>query len=361
MASSLMHLAISEGLLGGIARPRLFLLGSVLPDAASQSGHFRAVTADGALKYYDLAGFRAAYPDLAGGDDLALGYYMHLVQDMGYRQFVYSEHRWNSAIPGNVHRLHDDYRRLNPILVRKYALVDDLVLPEGLSHPLLSANAAAFLEGLRQDFESCAPDGPAFFLTEEMANQFIDRALLMCKKELTALRRGGTSLDPMAYAFPARTRIRPLRSEELPLMDRFLYEAIFQRKGQPRLPREITAQPELRVYIQDFGAKRGDHCLCAEECGRVVGMVWTRIIPGYGHLDDETPEFAISVLPEVRGRGIGSRLMSAMLALLRQQGYASASLAVQKDNYALKMYLKAGFSIVGETAEEHLMRIELKS
>lgn len=360
MASSLMHLAISEGLLGDIARPELFRLGSVLPDAENQSGHFRAVTPDGKLKYYDLARFRASYPALADGDDFALGYYMHLAQDMAYRQFVYSEHHWNSSIPGNVHHLHDDYRRLNPILVRKYALVDDLTLPEGLSHPLLSPSAAAFLENLRRDFRPCAPDGPAFFLTREMANQFIDRALLMCKRELAALRRGTTSLDPMAYAYPAGSRIRPLRPEEAPLMDVFLYEAIFQRPGQPRLPREITAKPELRVYIQDFGAKRGDHCLCAEEGGRVIGMVWTRIIPGYGHLDNETPEFAISLLPEARGRGVGSRLMRAMLTLLRQEGYARASLAVQKDNYALRMYQKAGFVTIGETEEEYLMRVDLK-
>ena len=41
-------------------------------------------------------------------------------------------------------------------------------------------------------------------------------------------------------------------------------------------------------------------------------------------------------------------------------GYASAirkraSLAVQKANYAVKMYRKVGFEIVGENAEEYIM------
>lgn len=361
MASSLMHLVISEGLLGKIARPDLFRLGCVLPDADGSPGHNRAVTEDGACKYYDLAAFRAAHPGLVDGDDLALGYYMHLVQDMAYRQFLYVEQHWDSSNPENVRRLHEDYRRLNPALVRRYMLVNDLVLPEGLSHPLIGVRAAAFLENLRREFLPYPSDEPAFFLTYEMANQFIDRALLMCRQELEALRRGESCLDPMAFAVPFGVRIRALRPEEYPLMDDFLYEAIFQQEGQPRLPREITSRPELKCYVQDFGLKRGDYGLCAEEKGRIIGMVWTRIIPGYGHLDDETPEFAISLRPEARGRGTGGRMMRAMLTLLRKEGWTRASLAVQKDNYALRMYQKAGFAIIGETKEEYLMRIDLNA
>ncbi|SFP84429.1 hypothetical protein SAMN04487928_109119 [Butyrivibrio proteoclasticus] len=35
-------------------------------------------------------------------DDLYLGYYLHLVQDMCYRHFVYDKYHWNPMIPGNV-------------------------------------------------------------------------------------------------------------------------------------------------------------------------------------------------------------------------------------------------------------------
>ena len=57
----------------------------------------------------------------------------------------------------------------------------------------------------------------------------------------------------------------------------------------------------------------------------------------YGHVDDETPSFAISLYKEYRGQGIGNQLMVKMLELLKQQGYKKASLAVQKANYAVKM------------------------
>ena len=51
--------------------------------------------------------------------------------------------------------------------------------------------------------------------------------------------------------------------------------------------------------------------------------------------------------------------MVKMLELLRQQGFEKASLAVQKANYAVKMYKNVGFRTVDENAEEFIMVCEL--
>lgn len=40
---------------------------------------------------------------------------------------------------------------------------------------------------------------------------------------------------------------------------------------------------------------------------------------------------------------------------LRKQGYKQASLAVQKANYAVKMYKKVGFETIDENEEEYIM------
>ena len=75
----------------------------------------------------------------------------------------------------------------------------------------------------------------------------------------------------------------------------------------------------------------------------------------YGHVDDTTPSFAISFYKNFRGRGIGTEVMEEMLALLRKRGYKKASLSVQKENYAYRLYLKVGFTIVDKNEEEYIM------
>ena len=146
--------------------------------------------------------------------------------------------------------------------------------------------------------------------------------------------------------------IRKLRENEKELLRDFLYEAIFIPEGVTPPPREIIEQPELRIYYEHFGTGKADHCLVAEDDGRVVGAVWTRIMDDYGHVDDETPSFAISLYKEYRGQGIGTKLMTGMLEELKRNGYTRASLAVQKANYAVKMYEKVGFKTVDKNDEE---------
>ncbi len=149
--------------------------------------------------------------------------------------------------------------------------------------------------------------------------------------------------------------IRELRPDETDLLKKYLYEAIFIPEGMEPPDRSIIGQPELSLYYEDFGSGPADYCLVAETEGKVVGAVWTRIMNDYGHVDDETPSFAISLYREYRGRGIGTKMMRRMLALLRSQGWKRASLAVQKANYAVRMYEKVGFRTVDENAEEYIM------
>lgn len=153
--------------------------------------------------------------------------------------------------------------------------------------------------------------------------------------------------------------IRSLRKSETELLKDFLYEAIFIPEGIEPPAKDIVEKPELMVYTDGFGSRKGDYCLVADFGVKVVGAVWTRIMNDYGHVDDETPSFAISLYKEYRGQGIGSQLMVKMLELLKWQGYEKASLAVQKANYAVKMYESVGFKTVDENDEEYIMVFEL--
>ena len=153
--------------------------------------------------------------------------------------------------------------------------------------------------------------------------------------------------------------LRELRENEYDLLKVFLYEAIFIPEGVVPPSREIINEPDLKIYYEGFGEGEADYCFVADDDGKVVGAVWTRIMNDYGHVDDETPSFAISLFKEYRGKGIGTKLMIKMLELLKAKGYKQASLAVQKANYAVKMYEKVGFKTVDENSEEYIMVCEL--
>ena len=150
-------------------------------------------------------------------------------------------------------------------------------------------------------------------------------------------------------------KVRKWKDGEQAFLEDFLYEAIFIPEGVEAPPRNIIELPELQVYITDFGKRPDDICFLAEVDGKVAGAVWVRVMEDYGHLEEGVPSFAISLYKDYRNRGIGTALMERMIQELAERGYKKASLAVQMANYAVRMYQKVGFEIVGENEEEYLM------
>lgn len=155
--------------------------------------------------------------------------------------------------------------------------------------------------------------------------------------------------------------IRPIKEAEIMLLTDFLYESIFQKNTGSLAPRTIIQNPSIWIYIDKFGSKKDDYCFVAEIDGKVVGAVWVRCIKAFGHIDDSVPEFAISVYPHYRSKGIGTKLMGKMIEHLKTKGYSKASLAVQKDNYAVKLYQQTGFKIADENEQEYIMIYDLNT
>lgn len=155
--------------------------------------------------------------------------------------------------------------------------------------------------------------------------------------------------------------IRKICEDEYTLLNDFIYEAIFIPEGVEPPPKSIINQPDLQVYISNFGKEKDDICFVAEADGKVVGAVWVRDMNDYGHIADGVPSFAISLYKEYRNFGIGTRLMETMLMELKGRGYNRTSLAVQKANYAVRMYKKVGFEIIDENDEEYIMVCDLKN
>ena len=103
-------------------------------------------------------------------------------------------------------------------------------------------------------------------------------------------------------------------------------------------------------YVKGWG-RRGDTVLIAVDDGFPVGAAWYRLfrrdLPGYGYVDEDTPELAIAVVPSRRGRGIGEALLEALCERAREDGYGTLSLSVERENPALcSFYEEHGFARV---------------
>ena len=72
--------------------------------------------------------------------------------------------------------------------------------------------------------------------------------------------------------------LRKIRDDEIELLQDFLYEAIFIPEGMELPPREIIERPELKLYYGGFGIGEADFCIVADDEGKVIGAVWTRIM-----------------------------------------------------------------------------------
>jgi GNAT superfamily N-acetyltransferase len=115
-------------------------------------------------------------------------------------------------------------------------------------------------------------------------------------------------------------------------------------------------------YVAGWG-RRGDAAVIALEGGFPVGAAWFRLFsgeePGFGFVDEQTPEIAISVVPSRRGHGIGSELMDALIDVAREQGYNALSLSVAQDSAAMHVFEKQGFEKVEQTDHSWTMRLDL--
>jgi ribosomal protein S18 acetylase RimI-like enzyme len=121
-----------------------------------------------------------------------------------------------------------------------------------------------------------------------------------------------------------------------------LHHAYYWKERNP----DAGAGP-VALYVKAWG-RRGDTAVIAIDNGFPVGAAWYRIFSpkqrGYGFVDERTPELAIAVVPNARGRGVGSALLDSLLERARGDGHEAISLAVDRNNEgAIALYERHGF------------------
>jgi GNAT superfamily N-acetyltransferase len=118
----------------------------------------------------------------------------------------------------------------------------------------------------------------------------------------------------------------------------------------------------LSRYVNGWG-RPGDTALVALDGPNPVGAAWYRLFtrdhPGFGYVDDETPELAIAVVPSRRGKGTGSMLLEALVDRARAEGHRALSLSVEAASPAVELYERQGFEKVGESDHSWTMLLTL--
>jgi GNAT superfamily N-acetyltransferase len=106
---------------------------------------------------------------------------------------------------------------------------------------------------------------------------------------------------------------------------------------------EDEERPVYR-YVQNWG-RPGDAGVVAVEGPHAYGAAWYRLFtahePGFGFVDERTPELTIAVVPSRRGKGAGKELLEALLAQARADGYEALSLSTDPEQ--APYYERLGF------------------
>ena len=111
---------------------------------------------------------------------------------------------------------------------------------------------------------------------------------------------------------------------------------------------EDAERPVYR-YVQNWG-RPGDAGLVAMEGPHSYGAAWYRMFteeePGFGFVDEQTPELTLAVVPSRRGKGAGRELLEALLQNARDEGHRAISLSAAREQAGF--YEHFGFEPVRE-------------
>jgi ribosomal protein S18 acetylase RimI-like enzyme len=141
--------------------------------------------------------------------------------------------------------------------------------------------------------------------------------------------------------------IRPAGPQDVPFLRDMLRHAYYWRVDRV----SESGEPPVQRYVERWG-RPGDTALIAIHDFQRVGAAWYRLFkddnPGYGFVDEATPELSIAIVPSKRGSGLGSELLDALLDQARADGYHAISLSVEKDSPAVGLYERHGFERLDE-------------
>ncbi|UVI32738.1 GNAT family N-acetyltransferase [Paenibacillus spongiae] len=142
--------------------------------------------------------------------------------------------------------------------------------------------------------------------------------------------------------------IRPINEEDVPFLWEMLFESLHVRDGQEPFGREVIREPSLAKYVEGWGREGDLGYIAVNSEGQSIGSITSRFYKeqnqGFGFIRHDIPELGMAIIPEYRGKGIGTALLSRLFEELALAGIKQVSLSVDPTNRtAVKLYRRFGF------------------
>ena len=143
--------------------------------------------------------------------------------------------------------------------------------------------------------------------------------------------------------------IHPLLATDIDFLKEMFYESLYTHDDELPLPKSIINQPELKKYYHNWDLPN-DISFIAKIENTNIGVVWCRFFtndkPGYGFIDEQTPELGIAIKSTFRGKRIGTLLMNNLFEVLHTKSIKQISLSVDSRNRAFYLYQNLGFKTI---------------
>ena len=145
---------------------------------------------------------------------------------------------------------------------------------------------------------------------------------------------------PTAAPSRAAVTIRRAKPEDAPVCGRICFEAFHKISTDHNFPPDVPSEEQGVGTITRIFSHPGFYCVVAEADGRIVGsncMDERGAIAGVG---------PITIDPNVQNRGVGRKLMDAVLDRARERNFAGVRLVQAAfHNRSLSLYTTLGFDV----------------
>lgn len=144
--------------------------------------------------------------------------------------------------------------------------------------------------------------------------------------------------------------IEPATADDIDFLWQMLYYASHSHHEAGITIQDIQRNPDLTRHLVGWGERSGDLGLIARTSERPLGACWVRRMVGdeqsdVTFVDAATPELVIAVEPDVIGSGVGTRLLTEVLALADATGVDQIVLTARAKNPAIALYERHRFVV----------------